>query len=104
MSAAVVKDLEVKEADEYGDDEYQRLNPGNSAPMVAWLASDQAMHVTGQVFRAVGNKIGHYLPWHVGAEIETPKEPAKWKPADIGPAVNAQIFGSRNPGLQLGGG
>jgi NAD(P)-dependent dehydrogenase (short-subunit alcohol dehydrogenase family) len=104
MSAAVVKDLEVKEADEYGDDEYQRLNPGNSAPMVAWLASDQAMHVTGQVFRAVGSKIGHYLPWHVGAEIDTPKEPAKWKPADIGPAVNANIFGSRNPGLQLGGG
>ena len=105
MSAAVVKDLEVKEADEYSEEDgYQRLNPGNSAPMVAWLASDQAMHVTGQVFRAVGNKIGHYLPWHVGAEIETPKEPAKWKPADIGPAVNAQIFGSRNPGLQLGGG
>jgi NAD(P)-dependent dehydrogenase (short-subunit alcohol dehydrogenase family) len=105
MSAAVVKDLEVKEADEYSEEDgYQRLNPGNSAPMVAWLASDQAMHVTGQVFRAVGSKIGHYLPWHVGAEIDTPKEPAKWKPADIGPAVNAQIFGSRNPGLQLGGG
>jgi NAD(P)-dependent dehydrogenase (short-subunit alcohol dehydrogenase family) len=104
MSAAVVKDLEVKEADEYGDDEYQRLNPGNSAPMVAWLASDQAMHVTGQVFRAVGSKIAHYKPWNLGAEIDTPKEPAKWKPADIGPAVNAAIFGSRNPGLQLGGG
>jgi NAD(P)-dependent dehydrogenase (short-subunit alcohol dehydrogenase family) len=105
MSAAVVKDLEVKEADEYADEDgFQRLNPGNSAPMVAWLASDQALHVTGQVFRAVGHKIGHYLPWHVGAEIETPKEPAKWKPADIGPAVNANIFGSRNPGLQLGGG
>jgi hypothetical protein len=105
MSAAVVKDLEVKEADEYSEEDgYQRLNPGNSAPMVAWLASDQAMHVTGQVFRAVGSKIGHYLPWHVGTEIDTPKEPAKWKPENIGPAVNASIFGSRNPGLQLGGG
>ncbi|MEY2566789.1 MAG: hypothetical protein QOE35_1318 [Actinomycetota bacterium] len=105
MSAAVVKDMEVKEADEYSEEDgYQRLNPGNSAPMVAWLASDQAMHVTGQVFRAVGSKIGHYLPWHVGTEIDTPKEPAKWKPADIGPAVNAKIFGSRNPGLQMGGG
>jgi NAD(P)-dependent dehydrogenase (short-subunit alcohol dehydrogenase family) len=105
MSAAVVKDMEVKEADEYSEEDgYQRLNPGNSAPMVAWLASDQAMHVTGQVFRAVGSKIGHYLPWHVGTEIDTPKEPAKWKPENIGPAVNASIFGSRNPGLQLGGG
>ena len=104
MSAAVVKDLEVKEADEYAEGEYQRLNPGNSAPMVAWLASDQALHVTGQVFRAVGSKIAHYKPWHLGPEIDTPKEPAKWKPADIGPAVNAHIFGSRNPGLQMGGG
>ena len=103
MSAAVVKDLEVKEADEYGEGEFHRLNPGNSAPMVAWLASDQAMHVTGQVFRAVGSKIAHYKPWHLGAEIDTPKEPAKWNPADIGPAVNATIFGSRNPGLQMGG-
>jgi NAD(P)-dependent dehydrogenase (short-subunit alcohol dehydrogenase family) len=105
MSAAVVKDLEVKEADEYSDDEgYQRLNPGNSAPMVAWLASDQALHVTGQVFRAVGSKIAHYKPWTLGVEIDTPKEPAKWKAENIGPAVNAHIFGSRNPGLQLGGG
>ena len=30
------------------------MNPANSAPMVAWLASDDALHVTGQVFRAVG--------------------------------------------------
>jgi NAD(P)-dependent dehydrogenase (short-subunit alcohol dehydrogenase family) len=103
MSAAVVKDLEVKEADEYGEGEFHRLNPGNSAPMVAWLASDEAMHVTGQVFRAVGSKITHYKPWSLGAEIDTPKEPAKWKPADIGAAVNATIFGSRNPGLQMGG-
>jgi NAD(P)-dependent dehydrogenase (short-subunit alcohol dehydrogenase family) len=103
MSAAVVKDLEVKEADEYGEDEFARLNPGNSAPMVAWLASDEAMHVTGQVFRAVGASIAHYKPWALGAEITTPKEPAKWKPESIGAAVNATIFGSRNPGLQMGG-
>jgi hypothetical protein len=60
--------------------------------------------VTGQVFRAVGSKIGRYVPWHVDVEIDTPKEPAKWKPEQIGPALNAQVFGSRNPGLQLGGG
>ena len=102
MSAGVIKDLEIKEADEYGDDEYERLNPANSAPMVAWLASDEAMHVTGQVFRAVGHTISRYVPWTVGAEIATKGDPAKWNAADIGPAINADIFGSRNPGLQLG--
>src|SRR5438874_5992023 len=71
MSGGVIKDLEVKEPDAYGDDEYERLNPANSAPMVAWLASDEAMHVTGQVFRAVGHTITRYVPWTLDAEIET---------------------------------
>jgi NAD(P)-dependent dehydrogenase (short-subunit alcohol dehydrogenase family) len=102
MSSGVIKDLEIKEADEYGDDEFERLNPGNSAPMVAWLASDEAMHVTGQVFRAVGHQIHRYVPWTLGASIETKGGPAKWKPEEIGAAINASIFGSRNPGLQLG--
>jgi NAD(P)-dependent dehydrogenase (short-subunit alcohol dehydrogenase family) len=103
MSGGVIKDMEVKEPDAYGDDEYERLNPANSAPMVAWLASDEALHVTGQVFRAVGHTITRYIPWTLGAEIETKGGPARWDPADIGAAVNAGIFGSRNPGLQLGG-
>ena len=98
-----MKDIEVKEPDEYGPDEFVPLNPGNSAPMVAWLASDQAMHVTGQVFRAVGNSIAHYIPGTLGPTIETPKEPRRWDPNEIGPLVNAHIFRSRAPGLQMGG-
>jgi hypothetical protein len=69
----VLKDVELKEPDEYGDDEFSRLNPQNSAPMVAWLASDEALHVTGQVFRAVGANIAHYEPWKLGASIDNPK-------------------------------
>ena len=103
MSAAVVKDLEVKNPEDYDDEEFSRLNPANSAPMVAWLASDQALHVTGQVFRAVGDSIAHYEPWHIGREITTPQGPRKWEPAEITEAVNAHIFGTRNPGLQMGG-
>jgi hypothetical protein len=71
--------------------------------MVAWLASDQALHVTGQVFRAVGNTISQYVPWTIGPTIETPKEPRRWDPNEIGPMVNAHIFRSRAPGLQMGG-
>src|SRR5205807_1578678 len=88
MSAGVVKDLEVKEADEYGDEEFERLNPGNSAPMVAWLASDEAMHVTGQVFRAVGHTIARYQPWTLQDEIENPAGAEQWDPAHIGAMVN----------------
>lgn len=102
MSGAVLKDRELKEPEEYTT--YDRLNPANSAPMVAWLASDEAKHVTGQVFRAVGSNIAHYRPWALGDSIDTPGEPAKWNPADIGPALNAGIFHSRHPGLTMGGG
>lgn len=103
LSGAVVKDMEVKEPDAYADGEYSRLNPANSAPMVAWLASDEALHVTGQVFRAVGHNITHYQPWSLGSGLDNPKGEAKWDPADIGPAVNAAVFHSRHPGLRMGG-
>jgi hypothetical protein len=68
--------------------------------MVAFLASDEAITITGQVFRAVGNSIAHYVPWTVGTEIVA-KDGGRWVPEDIGPAVYAEIFKSRHPGLQM---
>jgi NAD(P)-dependent dehydrogenase (short-subunit alcohol dehydrogenase family) len=103
MVAAAMPQIQVTEADAVEEGEFNRLNPGNSAPMVAWLASDEAMHVTGQVFRAVGDSITHYLGWTLGKEITTPKGPRKWDPAEIGDQINASIFGCRPGGLQLGG-
>jgi len=100
MSGQIVKDMELKEPDEYT--EFNPMNPGNSAPVVAWLASDQALHVTGQVFRAVGSTIARYQPWTLEDEIENPKGAEQFEPADIGPLVNAHVFRSRNPGLQMG--
>src|SRR6266480_4462374 len=93
MSGAVVKDMELKEPEQY--EEFNAMNPGNSAPMVAWLASDEALHVTGQVFRAVGSTIAHYKPWQLG-ELHDNKDKQgnqqKWAPSDIGPTVNAYVF------------
>jgi NAD(P)-dependent dehydrogenase (short-subunit alcohol dehydrogenase family) len=103
MVGQAMKNIEIKEPDAYT--EFNAMNPGNSAPMVAWLASDQALHVTGQVFRAVGNTIAHYQPWQLGElfESKTKEGPTKWQPADIGPTVNAFVFRSRNPGMVLPG-
>jgi NAD(P)-dependent dehydrogenase (short-subunit alcohol dehydrogenase family) len=100
MSGSIVKDMELKEPEQY--EEFNAMNPGNSAPTVVWLASDQSLHVTGQVFRAVGSTIAHYRPWSLGEEIVNPKGEEQWDPADIGPEVNAWIFHTRNPGLQMG--
>jgi NAD(P)-dependent dehydrogenase (short-subunit alcohol dehydrogenase family) len=103
MVAAAMPQIQVTEADDVDEGEFNRLNPGNSAPMVAWLASDQALHVTGQVFRAVGDTITHYIPWTLGPEVSTPGGSRKFEPAEIGDLVNAQIFRCRPSGLQLGG-
>jgi len=97
--------IPIVEADQVGpDDEFQRLNPGNSAPMVVWLASDEALHISGQVFRAVGDEITHYQGWTLGRSIKAGKEPQRWDPARIGDAVASGIYGYRPGGLAMGGG
>ena len=94
----------MNEADQVADGEFERLNPGNSAPMVAWLASDEALHVTGQVFRAVGDSITHYVPWTLGAEITTPKGPRQLGPGrDRRRRRTPGSSGCRPAGLQMGG-
>ncbi len=97
--------IPIVEADQVVEgDEFNRLNPGNSAPMVVWLASDEALHVSGQVFKAVGHEITQYHGWSLGKTITTGKEPQKWDPAQIGDAVATGIYASRATGLQMGGG
>lgn len=94
--------LETVEANDVGE-EFSNLNPGNSAPIVAWLASEESLHVTGQVFRAVGEEIAHYQPWKVGTAVKAGKQPQRWEAAKIGDAVNTHIFGTTIGGLQIGG-
>ena len=91
------------QGNEVPDGEYERLNPGNSAPMVVWLASDESMLVSGQVFRAVGSEIAHYLPWHIGPSVanKVKGEDQKWDPARIGTALAKNVFGLQPGGLQL---
>jgi len=99
MVAQAMK-IEVKNPEDYT--EFEAMNPGNSAPAVVWLASDEAQHVTGQVFRLVGNNLAHYKPWEIGEQfLATDKEgnAKQWDPADIGRIVNRYVFQSQNPGI-----
>jgi NAD(P)-dependent dehydrogenase (short-subunit alcohol dehydrogenase family) len=103
MVGQAMKDIDVKEADQYT--EFHGMNPGNSAPMVVWLASDESDHVTGMVFRAVGNAIALYKPWALQPAVQaTDKEgkPVQWEPELIGDAVNGEIFGSRAVTMRFG--
>jgi NAD(P)-dependent dehydrogenase (short-subunit alcohol dehydrogenase family) len=95
--------IPLREANEVPDGEFERLNPGNSAPMVVWLASDESLLVSGQVFRAVGNGITHYHGWSLGATAENKVkgEEAKWDPARLTDALAKNVFGTRPGGLQM---
>jgi NAD(P)-dependent dehydrogenase (short-subunit alcohol dehydrogenase family) len=100
MVAQAMKGIEVKPPEEYT--EFDAMNPGNSAPAVVYLASDESLHVTGQVLRLVGNNLAVYQPWEMGEQFfATEKEgnPKQWDPADIGRILNRYHFRSQNPGI-----
>jgi NAD(P)-dependent dehydrogenase (short-subunit alcohol dehydrogenase family) len=101
--------IPIREANEVPDGEFERLNPGNSAPMVVWLASDEALLVSGQVFRAVGSGITRYHGWSLGATVENKvrgadgkQTDAKWDPEQLTSALAKNLFGLRPGGLQMG--
>ncbi len=95
--------IPLREADEVSDDEFEKLNPGNSAPMVVWLASDESLMVSGQVFRAVGADISAYHGWQIGATAsnQVKGEPQKWDPAALTSALGTDLFGTRPGGLKM---
>ncbi len=103
MVHETMPNIPLREANEVGPDEFERLNPGNSAPMVVWLASDESLLVSGQVFRAVGAGVTHYHGWSLGATVENKVkgEDAKWDPAKLTDALAKNVFGLRPGGLQI---
>jgi NAD(P)-dependent dehydrogenase (short-subunit alcohol dehydrogenase family) len=90
--------VEVKEPDEYT--EWHPLDPSISSPLVAWLASDEADHVSGQVFRAIAETIILLEGWRYGPTIDNGG--AHWDAKTLGARINTDIFRSRAPGLRAG--
>lgn len=88
----------VIEADDIADDEWNRMDPAVSSPLVAWLASDEAAHVTGQVIRAVAEKIILMKPWHDGPSIDNGSK--RWDATRLGTLLATDVFGTRAPGLR----
>ena len=93
-------DIVVRNPEEY--DSFDGMNPGNSAPAVAWLASDESKPATGQVLRMVGNSLCIYEPWRMGEEFfatDQEGKPAQWDPAQVGHILGRYAFHTANPGI-----
>ncbi|MFO7279601.1 MAG: SDR family NAD(P)-dependent oxidoreductase [Thermoanaerobacterales bacterium] len=88
----------VIEPDEVPEDEWNPMDPAVSSPLVAWLASDQAQHVTGQVIRAVGENIIWMRGWTDGPSINNGGK--RWDATTLGTLLNTDVFGTRAPGLR----
>ncbi|MGH9260871.1 MAG: SDR family NAD(P)-dependent oxidoreductase, partial [Acidimicrobiales bacterium] len=82
----------VIEPDDLGDDEFDPMDPAMSSPVVAWLASDEAQHVTGQVIRAVAEKIIWMRGWTDGPTIANGGR--RWDASTLGTRLNTDVFGT----------
>jgi NAD(P)-dependent dehydrogenase (short-subunit alcohol dehydrogenase family) len=88
---------EAFEPDALSPDEYHPMDPAGSSPLVAWLASDEAQYVTGQVIRAIHDKIYLMGGWTEGATISANGQ--RWDAATLGTRIATDIFKSRARGL-----
>ena len=101
LSSGTIAGATAVEPDERPEDEFDRLDPALCSPVVAWLASDGAGHVSGQVVRAVGDEIVLMQGWSRGAVVTSGGK--RWDAARLGPLMDTEIFRTRTPGLRLGG-
>ncbi|MFP5254839.1 MAG: SDR family NAD(P)-dependent oxidoreductase [Acidimicrobiia bacterium] len=88
----------VIEADEVPEEEWNRMDPAVSSPLVAWLASDESQHVTGQVIRAVAEDIVWMKGWSEGPSISNGGK--RWDATKLGQQLATDVFGTRAPGLR----
>jgi NAD(P)-dependent dehydrogenase (short-subunit alcohol dehydrogenase family) len=69
------------------DADWDRLDPGNSSPVVAWLASAESGWLTGQVLRIDGNTVQRMRPWEVDDRAYTARSGKRLDAAEVETAV-----------------
>ncbi len=101
LSAGVSGGAEVKEPDEYDPEVFDPMNPSVSSPVVAWLASDQADHVSGQCLRVMRTQLHLMGGWTESVTIDNGG--TYWDAEALGRRMDTEVFRTRAPGLSLGG-
>jgi hypothetical protein len=68
--------------------EFDIFGPQNIAPLVAWLASDDAKDVHGEVFRVGCGNVWLMKGWHSVARVS---QRTVWEPAVLGEKLKAEL-------------
>ena len=89
---------EVIEADDVPEGEWNRMDPSVSSPLVAWLASDESQHVSGQIIRAVAENIILMKGWADGPTINNKGK--RWDATKLGQQLATDVFFTKAPGLR----
>jgi NAD(P)-dependent dehydrogenase (short-subunit alcohol dehydrogenase family) len=74
------------------EDGFDSLAPENIAPIVAYLATDDASGITGQVFGVQGGGISLLQGW---MPLRTIKKESTWEPAELLDAIEELVPGKR---------
>jgi NAD(P)-dependent dehydrogenase (short-subunit alcohol dehydrogenase family) len=89
----------VVETNEIPEDEWQPMDPGNCSPVVAWLASDQAGMVNGQVIRAIHDRIIWMQGWREKAVVSADQK--RWDATKLNAIISGQLFDIAPAGLSF---
>lgn len=81
MTENVFADM-MKKPEDGGFDFY---DPANVAPLVVWLGSEEAAHITGRVFEVQGGKISIADGWKTTEGVD---KGARWAPSEIAGAMD----------------
>jgi NAD(P)-dependent dehydrogenase (short-subunit alcohol dehydrogenase family) len=101
MAASMPGAAPAIEPDERAEDEFDPKDPSLGSPVVAWLASPEAGHVSGQVIKALGENIQLLKAWAPVASVSNGGK--RWDATKLGVILGTDIFGSRAAGLRMGG-
>jgi NAD(P)-dependent dehydrogenase (short-subunit alcohol dehydrogenase family) len=100
ISATMSGGAAVPEPDERDEASFDPKDPSLCCPVVAWLASDEAGHISGQIIRAIGENIHLMQGWTEQASVSNGGQ--RWDADKLGAVFATDIFHTRAPGLRLG--
>jgi NAD(P)-dependent dehydrogenase (short-subunit alcohol dehydrogenase family) len=79
---------------------FDMFSPVNIAPLVAWLASDDAASVNGQVFRVGGSSVWPMKGWNSVARVRSKQQ--TWEPAELGKRLKEELAKGITAGENMG--